>query len=566
MRASRLFGLTLREAPSDAQVPSHRLLVRGAFIRQVAAGVFAWLPLGRRVLLKIERIVRDEMDAAGASELLMPIVQPAELWEQTGRWQDAMGGELYRFEDPSGRQWCLAPTAEEVVTFLGSTELPSYRNLPSVPYQIQWKFRYAPRPRGGLLRGREFLMKDAYSFDADEAGLLDSYEQMAAAYRRAFSRCGMSVVQLEAYPGAIGGTVNHEFTQPSEHGEDTFVACDTCAYAANTDVASGTIGTYDFGEAPPQPEKVRTPGKVTVDDVASFLDTEPRRLAKAMLYVSGDELVCAVIPGDRELNEFKLSKALGGAPVELLSDEGFSERRIAKGFSGPVGIGVRTIADRSLDGARNLVTGANEADHHLVGVVPGRDFTAESYADLVVAEDGDTCERCGGKLAISRGVEVGHIFQLGTKYSEAMGATFQDADGDAKPFVMGCYGLGVSRTVAAIVEAYHDERGIRWPRAVAPYEVVIVVLSQDERATAIADELERGLEAAGVGVVVDDRLGVSAGVKFADADLIGYPLQVVVGKSFLASGELEAKVRATGERNEIDASATAVIDALAGCP
>jgi prolyl-tRNA synthetase len=565
MRASDLFGLTLREAPSDAQVPSHRLLVRGAFIRQVAAGVFAWLPLGRRVLLKIERIVRDEMDGAGASELLMPIVQPAELWQQTGRWQDAMGGELYRFEDPSGRGWCLAPTAEEVVTFLGSTELPSYRNLPSIPYQIQWKFRYAPRPRGGLLRGREFLMKDAYSFDIDEAGLLDSYERMGAAYRRAFARCGMSVVQLEASPGAIGGTVNHEFTQPSERGEDTFVACDGCGYAANTDVASGTVGSYDFGEPPSQPEKVHTPGRVTVADVAAFLDTDPRRLAKAMLFSSGGELVCAVIPGDRELNEYKLGKALG-APVELLSDEGFSERRIAKGFSGPVAIGIRTIADRSLDGARNLVTGANEADHHLVGVVPGRDFTPEAYADLVVAEDGDTCERCGGKLTISRGVEVGHIFQLGTKYSEAMSATFQDADGAAKPFVMGCYGLGVSRTVAAIVEAYHDERGIRWPKAVAPYEVVAVVLSADERATALAGTLERELEAAGVGVVVDDRDGVSAGVKFADADLIGYPLQVVVGKSFLASGRLEATTRATGERSEIDGTAQAVIEALGDCP
>jgi prolyl-tRNA synthetase len=566
MRAGRLFGQTLRDAPSDAQVPSHKLLVRGAFIRQVAAGSFAWLPLGRRVLIRLERIVREEMDAAGASELLMPILQPAELWKRTGRWQDAMGGELYRFEDPAGREWCLPPTSEEVVAFLASTELPSYRNLPSVPYQIQWKFRYAPRPRGGLLRGREFLMKDAYSFDVDDAGLLATYERMADAYRRAFARLGMTVVQLEASSGAIGGTVNHEFTQPSEHGEDTFVACDGCGYAANTDVASGTIGAYDFGDAPSQPAKVHTPGRVTVDDVAAFLDTEPRRLAKAMLYLSDGDLVCAVIPGDRELNEYKLGKALGGAAVELLSEEGFAQRGIAKGFSGPVDIGVRTICDRSLDGARNLVTGANESDHHLVGVVAGRDFVPDAFVDLVVAEDGDGCERCGGKLAVSRGVEVGHIFQLGTKYSEPMGATFTDEDGTVKPFVMGCYGFGISRTVAAIVEAYHDERGIRWPRAVAPYQVVVMVLSDDGRATALADTLEHDLPATGIDVVVDDRTGVSAGVKFADADLIGYPLQVVVGKSFLASGKLEAKIRATGERSEIDATADAVAAALDTCP
>jgi prolyl-tRNA synthetase len=360
--------------------------------------------------------------------------------------------------------------------------------------------------------------------------------------------------------------VNHEFTQPSASGEDTYVACEKCDYAANTDVASGTIGSYDFGDAPAEPERVHTPGKVTVEDVAVFLETEPRRLAKAMLYAAGDELICAVVPGDRELNEYKLAKALGGTPVQLLPDEEFSKRKIAKGFSGPVGIGVRTLADRSLEGARNLVTGANEADHHLVGVVPGRDFAADAWADLVVAEDGDVCDRCGGKLAISRGVEVGHIFQLGTDYSEKMGATFQDEDGKAKPFVMGCYGLGVSRSVAAIVEAYHDERGIQWPKAVAPYQVAVVVLSDDAKAVELSDTLERELEAAGVDCIVDDRKGVSAGVKFADADLIGYPLQIVVGKSFLASGRLEAKVRATGERAEVDATTDAVVAALADCP
>ena len=567
MRAGELFGQTLREAPADAEIPSHKLLVRGAFIRRVAAGVYAWLPLGFRVLRKVEQIVREEMDRAGAVELLMSLLQPGDMWQRSGRW-DTYGPVLYRLKDRSERDFCLAPTHEEMITFLASTELPSYRDLPKIPYHIQWKFRDEPRPRGGLLRGREFLMKDAYSFDVDEDGLRVSYKKMQEAYVASFARCGLSPTQIEADPGAIGGTINHEFTQPCPSGEDTFVACERSDYAANTEVASGrSAESFDFGEAPSQPEKVHTPGKVTVADVASVLGTEPRRLVKSLLFkLPDDSLVAALIPGDRELNEVKLHKALG-VEANLLTDDEFSKRGIAKGYSGPVGLDVRILADRSLEGAHNLITGANEADYHLVGVEPGRDFVPDEWVDLVVVRDGDLCERCGGRLTIERGIEVGHIFQLvGAEYLEKLGATFTDEDGMSKRFVMGCYGLGISRAVAAIVEVYHDDRGIKWPNAVAPYEVGIVLLSDDPKAVNAAEELEREMEANGIGCVLDDRAGVSAGAKFADADLIGYPLQVVVGKSFVASGRLEAKIRATGERSEIDAGVESVLSALSDCP
>jgi prolyl-tRNA synthetase len=566
MRAGDLFGQTLREAPSDAEIPSHKLLVRGAFIRRVAAGVYAWLPLGYRVLRNVERITREEMDRAGAIELLMSLLQPGELWQKSGRW-DAYGPVLYRLKDRSDRDFCLAPTHEEMISFLASTELPSYRDLPKIPYHIQWKFRDEPRPRGGLLRGREFYMKDAYSFDADEAGLMKSYKKMEAAYHATFKRVGLQPVQIEADPGAIGGTTNHEFTQPCASGEDTFVGCDGCDYAANTEVAVGRPSRdYNFGEPPPAPEKVHTPGLTTVAEVARLLDSDPRRLVKALLYRLPDgSLVCALVPGDRELNEVKLRKALG-SEVQMLPAEEFERRGIAKGYSGPVSLDVRLIADRNLRDAHNLITGANEPDHHLVGVEPGRDFTPESYADLIVAQDGDLCDRCGGKLTIERGIEVGHIFQLvGTEYLQRLGATYTDPDGKSKPFVMGCYGLGVSRAVAAIVEVHHDERGIRWPKAVAPFQVCIVLLSKDEKATALAQRLHDDLEAGGVPAILDDRPG-SAGVKFADADLIGYPIQIVVGKGYLESGKLEAKLRSSGERSEIEPTAEAILAALSEAP
>ncbi len=568
MRAGSLFGQTLRDAPADAEVPSHKLLVRGAFIRQIAAGIYAWLPLGLRVLFRVSQIVREEMNAQGASELLVPLLQPGELWKKTGRW-DEFGPVLYRIKDRFEREFCLAPTHEEMITTLASTELPSYRDLPSIPYHIQWKFRDEPRARGGLLRGREFLMKDAYSFDVDEEALGVSYAKMTVGYQRAFERCSLNTRMIEAQPGEMGGSGrNHEFIQPAPAGEDTFVSCERCDYAANTEVAaSSSPQRYDFGEPPDAPQKVHTPGKVTVAEVAEFLGAEPRQLAKSLLYHAGDEIVCVVVPGNRDVNEYKLSPVLGGVFPRMLDDEEFKARGIAKGFSGPVGLeGIRIIADRSLEGARDLVTGANEADHHLTGVVVGRDFEPDVWADIVTAEPGDLCERCGGKLVFERGIEVGHIFELGTRFSKALDADFTDESGQRVHYVMGCYGFGVSRTIAAIVEAHHDERGIAWPKAVAPFEVGIVQIGDDPKIVAAAQGLEADLEAAGIGCVLDDRPGVSPGAKFADADLIGYPLQIVVGKIFVSSGKLEAKIRATGERSEIEQDLDEVRRLLAECP
>ena len=562
MRIGDLFGQTLRDAPTDAEIPSHKLLVRGAFVRQIAAGIYAWLPLGFRVLNRVSQIIREEMDTEGAVEMLMPLLQPGELWRKTGRWED-YGPVLYRIKDRSDRDFCLAPTHEEMITTLASTELPSYRDLPSIPYHIQWKFRDEPRARGGLLRSREFLMKDAYSFDVDEEGLAVSYEKMAEGYRRAYARCGLVTVQIEAQAGEIGGSGrNHEFIQPAPAGEDTFVSCERCDYAANTEVATSSMAKpYTFGEPSASFERVHTPDMVTVPDVARFLSVEPRQLAKSLLYDVVGQLVCVVIPGDREVNEYKLASVLSDLWPRMLTDDDFSKRGIAKGFSGPVGLeGARVIADRSLEGATNLVTGSNEADYHLTGVVPGRDFTPEEWADVIVAQPGDLCARCGGNLRFERGIEVGHIFELGTKYTKDLDAAFTDESGQRVTYIMGCYGFGVSRTVAAVVEAHNDERGIMWPRSVAPYQVVLVVLTKD--ADALVDKLEAELG----DVLVDDRAGVSAGVKFADADLIGCPLQVVVGKTYTQSGKLEAKVRATGERFEIDPTAEAIRAALDRCP
>jgi prolyl-tRNA synthetase len=552
MRISDLFGQTLRDAPSDAEIPSHKLLVRGAFVRRVASGIWAWLPLGFRVLKNVEQVVREEMDKAGAVELLMSLLQPGELWQKSGRW-DAYGPVLYRLKDRSERDFCLAPTHEEMISFLASTELPSYRDLPKIPYHIQWKFRDEPRPRGGLLRGREFYMKDAYSFDADEAGLLRSYETMAAAYRSSFERLGLTAVQIEADPGAIGGTVNHEFTQPCPSGEDTFVSCENGDYAANTEVAAGKPAqSYDFGDA--EPEDVATPDAVTVNDAAGILGVEPRQILKALVYRAGDEIVCALVPGDRELNEMKLSRALD-TDVRMLDEAGFDEIGLPRGSIGPVGLSIKLIADRSLQGAKNVIGGANRRGFHTSGLNEGRDFTPDVWADLIVAADGDLCDRCGGKLAIERGIEVGHIFQLvGAGYIQKLGVTFTAEDGSQKPFLMGCYGLGISRAVAAIVETHHDERGIAWPRSVAPYQVHVVVLAKDVDVPLPDDAL------------IDDREGVSAGVKFADADLIGCPLQLVVGKTFKESGKLEAKIRATGEKFEIGPTEEAIAAALERCP
>jgi prolyl-tRNA synthetase len=518
-----------------------------------------------RVLGNVAGIVREEMDAAGGVEMLMPLLQPAELWRQSGRW-DRWSDVLYQFKDRSEREFCLGPTHEEIVTFLASTELRSYRDLPSIPYQIQWKFRDEPRARGGLLRAREFYMKDAYSFDADAAGLSASYDRMAAAYGRIYERCGLDAHPIHAQAGMMGGSGrNQEFIQASPSGEDTFVTCDGCDYAANTEAAAAVSPHgYDFGSQEPV-ELVHTPGKVTVEEVASFLGVQARRLVKALMYRAGDGVVCALVPGDRELNELKLASVLGAEPA-MLTDADFRAAGIIKGFAGPAGLsGVRLLADESLRGARGLVTGANRVDHHLRGVSAGRDFEPDEWADLVVARAGDRCSRCGGSLDVQRGIEVGHIFELGTRYTEPLAALYADEGGRRRPMLMGCYGFGVSRVVASIVEVHHDERGIRWPRSVAPFDIVIVLVAGDDEAVGAAARLHDDLTAARLECLLDDR-PVSAGVKFADADLIGHPLQIVIGKSFTSGGRVEAKVRATGERYETAAAAEAVVAALQGCP
>lgn len=558
MRASDLFGNTLRDAPTDAEIPSHRLLIRGAFLRRVAAGIYSWLPLGLRVLRNVEQIVREEMNSHGGVELLMPALLPKDLLDATGRWE-TFGVELYRLEDLSGRQWYLGPTHEEVITALAATELPSYKDLPSIPYQIQWKYRYAPRPRGGLLRGREFLMKDAYSFDVDEAALTKSYDAMLDAYTAIFERCGLSTIQIEAHAGVIGGTVNHEFTQPAAHGEDTFVRCDNCDYAANTEAAiSRNPQSYEFGSTDLQ--DIHTPDAWAVEEVAKLLKATTAQFLKALMYRAGDEVVCALIPGDRELNEYKLSRALGGVSVEMLTDEEFKQRGWPKGYLGP-NHAERVFVERSLEGATGLIGGAGRLDYHQRGIEHGRDFTGPSV-DLLVAIDGDACDKCGGALSIEKGIEVGHVFQLGTKYSDAMSVSFTDESGARRPYVMGCYGLGVSRVVASIVEAHNDERGISWPRSVAPAQIVMLDLGSDGEAARLAKEFSLD----GTEIVLDDRQGVSAGVKFADADLIGYPLQLVCGKKFAESKKLEFKIRRTGERGECDPTSESVSEVLTRCP
>ncbi|MCL4292270.1 MAG: proline--tRNA ligase [Acidimicrobiia bacterium] len=581
MRMSRLFLRTLRDDPSDAEVDSHRLLVRGGFIRKVASGIYSWLPLGSRVLRRVERIVREEMDAAGAQELVLPIAQPLDLWERSGR-DTAYGPLMFRLQDRKESWFCLSPTAEEVITSTVAAEYSSYRDLPVNLYQVNWKYRDELRPRFGLLRAREFLMKDAYSFDLDADGLQASYRAMYDAYHRIFERCGLTFRPVEGEAGEIGGDVNHEFMAVAAVGEDDFVWCRSCDYAANVEVArrrvdapvgaaSGTsAGAPDSerwdssrrmasvsdpsAEDPagvPAMEEVFTPGLTSIAEVTGFLGVEPSATLKSLAFEAGGRLGLALIPGDRELNEFALSRALAPTPVRLLDDADFAARpSLPRGFIGPHHPDVElVVADPSVAGRGEWVAGANRADHHVRHVVPGRDFRADRFAELVTIVTGDPCPSCGAELSVDRGIEVGQVFQLGTKYSEALGAHYTDEAGEKHPMVMGCYGIGVSRVVAAVVEEHHDEHGMAWPAAVAPFDVHLVAMPGEEPAAA-AESLYHELRAEGVEVLLDDR-DARAGVKFADADLIGVPVQLVVGAKGLARGVVERKVRATGERDEL---------------
>jgi prolyl-tRNA synthetase len=557
MRMSQLFLRTLRDDPADAEVDSHRLLVRAGYIRRVAAGIYAWLPLGQRVLRRIEAIVREEMDAAGAQELLLPIVQPLELWQRSGR-EPQYGPLMFRLLDRKETGFCLAPTAEEVVTTIVAGEYGSYRDLPVNLYQIGWKYRDELRPRFGLLRTREFLMKDAYSFDADLEGLDRSYRVMYDAYFRVFERCALTFRAVEADSGEIGGDVSREFMAVASVGEDDFVWCPACDYAANVEAARRKIDDVETARdanAAPMSE-VHTPGVPGIDGVAELLDVGPDALLKCIAFDVDGKLGLALVPGDREVNLVALEAALRPAAVRLYTDEEFAAHRaLPRGYIGPHHPDVSVVvADPSVRSAQGWITGANKADHHVRDARLDRDFTVNEWAEIATVTPGDPCPKCGQPLAIDRGIEVGHVFQLGAKYSKAFAADYTDDEGASHPMQMGCYGIGISRVLAAVVEQYHDEHGLTWPVPLAPYDVHIVVLpGRGDGATAViaaADTLVSDLEARGLAVLIDDR-DVSAGIKFADADLLGMPVQLTVGAKGLGRGVVERKVRATGERDEL---------------
>jgi len=521
-------------------------MVRAGMIRQVARGIYDFLPLGLRVVRKVEQIVREEMDRAGAQEILMPAICPAELWQESGRWEQ-YGKELLRLKDRYDRDFCFGPTHEEVVTDIVRREIRSYRELPLNLYQIQVKFRDELRPRFGLMRGREFIMKDAYSFHTDADDLRREYEHMAETYRRIFQRCGLTTRQVEADTGAIGGRLAHEFQVLADSGEDAIVSCTRCEYAANVDKAEiGPAAGGGGGAAPAALKKVRTPEKRTVEEVAAFLAEPPERFIKTLLYVtSSGDTVAALVRGDHELSETKLRNALG-APWVTMADADAVQRHTGAevGFAGPIGLRVRCLADHALRGLTGAVTGANETDHHFVDVSQARDFPDVEFADLRLARVGDPCPRCrDGVFAGHRGIEVGNIFYLGTKYSKAMSATFLDANGEERPLEMGCYGIGITRTAAAAVEQYHDEQGIIWPLPLAPAHVHVVPVNwADERMRTTAEDLYAKLSANGVEVLLDDR-DERPGIKFKDADLIGIPLRVTVGAKSLDRNCVEFKPR-----------------------
>jgi prolyl-tRNA synthetase len=557
MRMSQLFLRTLRDDPADAEVDSHRLLVRGGYIRRVASGLYSWLPLGYRVLRKVEQIVREEMDAAGAQELWLPILQPLELWARSGR-NETYGPELFRLQDRKETEFCLSPTAEEAITTTVAGEYSSYRDLPVNLYQINWKYRDELRPRFGLLRGREFLMKDAYSFDADEEGLKRSYQQMFDAYTRVFTRCGLTFRPVEGEAGQMGGDVNHEFMAVAAVGEDAFVWCKNCDYAANTQVATRGAPPDAETEAADVAamEKVHTPDLPGIAGVAEFLAVAPDEMLKAIAFDVDGELGLALVPGDREVNPYALGKALAPRTVRLFDDEDFERHpELPKGYIGPHFPGVeRVVADRWVRARPEWVTGANEPDYHVRRAVLDRDFHVDVWADIAQVITGDPCPRCGAPLSVDRGIEVGQVFQLGTKYTEAMDCKYTDEAGEQHPMVMGCYGIGVTRLVAAIAEEHHDELGLAWPAVVAPYQVHLVSLpGKDKRAgeaVAVARSLYDGLRAAGVDVLYDDR-DASPGVKFADADLLGIPIRLTAGVRGLSRYVVERRDRATGTEDEL---------------
>lgn len=562
MKMSKLFVQTLREFPSDAEVISHKMLSRAGYIRKLTSGVYNYLPLMWRVLRKVENIVREEMDKAGAQELLMPFVQPQELWEESGRWE-VYGKELMRLKDRHDRGMCLGPTHEEVITAIARDGIKSYKQMPVNLYQIQSKFRDEIRPRFGLLRGREFIMKDAYSFDVDAAGLDKEYENMAQAYTKIFKRCGLETKMVQSDTGAIGGSMSHEFMvlTATDSGENDVFYCEKCDYAANSDHAVSklpeAITDGGFGEA----KIIDTPNTKSIDEIVEFLKVPATVILKTLVYIADKKPVLVLIRADKTVEETKLKNALKvnelriASAIEikdLMTEKGFDAEA---GFIGPVGIqGVWMIADESVKELKNFVVGCNQTDKHLVGANFGTEIPErKEFFDIRLVEKGEICSVCGSTLNVTRGIEVGNIFKLGTKYSKAMKAVFTDVDGKEKPYIMGCYGIGISRTAAAAVERYHDENGIIWPLEIAPYQIIIVPVNiKDELQMKVANELYEKLLAKGVEVVLDDR-DERPGVKFKDADLIGFPYRITVGKTIQEDqgGLVEFKTRKTGEMETI---------------
>jgi len=541
MRYAKALLPTLKEAPSDATATSHILLMRAGYMRQVGAGIYSFLPLGLRVLRNIETVVREEMDRAGAQELLLPALIPANYFQETGRW-DSFGDTLLRLKDRKGGDYHLGPTHEEIITDLARREIQSYRDLPKNLYQVQTKFRDEARPRGGLLRGREFLMKDAYSFDASEDDALKSYETMRVAYRRIFDRLGLTYRMVGADSGAMGGSKSAEFQVLVQSGEDLLMACKSCEYAENIEVASPAIPQAQAVSDLAPREKVHTPGQGAIDSVAAFLKADKTRFLKSMVYLAGQDLILAVVRGDHEVNPIKLARAAGVAEVHLASAEDVKKATgAAVGYAGPVGFQGKVFIDPDAALVGDAVSGANETDYHFVHVQLGRDFEATSAPLRMMTVD-DQCPVCGGQVAQFRGIEAGHIFVLGTHYSAKMGATFLDAQGGKNTLVMGCYGIGVSRLVAAIVEQHHDLNGISWPVAAAPYKVHLCQLGAGPEVEAVVAQIESELLASGIEPLVDDR-DVRPGVKFKDADLIGLPYRITVGDRGLAQGKVELKAR-----------------------
>jgi prolyl-tRNA synthetase len=557
MRMSRLFGKTLRNAPADADTANHQLMLRAALVQQLVAGVYSYLPIGWRVIRKIEQIIREEMDRAGGQEVVMPALQPAELWEASGRIA-TMGDVLFHLRDRRDRDLVLGPTHEEVVVDLFKKQVQSYRDMPLMIYQIQTKMRDEARPRGGLMRVREFTMKDAYSFDTDWDALDRSYHAARDAYARIFERCGVPTIPVLADSGAIGGKESEEFMYLTEVGEDTILLCDTCGYAANEEKADHRKRP-GHADAPLPLEEVSTPGQKTIDDLVRFLGIPHERTLKAVFYEAGGAPVFVAIRGDLEVNESKLRNALKAVDLALLDDQGVRTHGLVAGSASPVGLkGIKVVADDSVLTSPNLVAGANKPDVHYRNVNHGRDWQADLITDISVARAGDGCARCGGMLETKRGMEMGHVFKLGTVYTDRLGAAFSDEAGELKSAIMGCYGIGVGRVFAAAIQANHDERGITWPRELTPYDVHLVGLGFDKPGVReSAEQVYQQLVDAGLEVLYDDREEGSAGVKFNDADLLGMPVRVTVSPRSIENGGAEVKRRTEKDAQVVPLSGAA---------